>query len=227
MRSSRRRCLSRTHLVQDSRRTRNRQTAARYFASVDEALIALCEWESFMDLTGFRSEARRLGKCIGSECRDLWQSLAHGSSADHALKSNENQASVLGYDEVAELELLSESLQIDKEKIVDGELSIRKEVITELQTIQVPVAREELVVERLSADGRHTTEVFAGRRQLRIPISKERVVVKKENVVSEVAKISRRQIRETKRVSGNVRHEELRISGEGPAPGAGEKDKAA
>ena len=128
---------------------------------------------------------------------------------------------------IAELELLSESLQIDKQKIVDGELSIRKEVVTELQTIQVPVTREELVIERRSADGRCTSEVLRGQQQIRIPMSKERVIVSKTPMISEVAKISRRKIVETKSISSPVRHEELRITSEGDAPIVDDRTEAA
>lgn len=179
-----------------------------------------------MDLTDLRSEAKRLGRQIGSEWKGLFGSFTHHDTRDQPIQSH-SPGLLLGSEEIAELELLSESLQIDKEKIVDGELSIRKETITELQTIQVPVTREELVIERRSADGRHTTEVFAGQQQLRIPISKERVLVKKEAVVSEVAKITRRKIGQTKHISSDVRHEELRITGEGHVHVTGEKDKAA
>lgn len=179
-----------------------------------------------MDLTNLKSEAKHLGRHIEEQWRDLREALTQHSFHDRVIQSH-GLASVLHSDELAELELLSESLHIDKEKIVDGELSIRKEIITELQTIQVPVTREELVIERRSADGRHTTEVLAGQQQLRIPISKERVLVKKEAVVSEVARITRQHIRETKRISANVRHDELRVTGEAHVENAGKKDKAA
>jgi len=182
--------------------------------------------ELFMDLTNLRSEAKRFGMRIGDHWRDLRETFAQHSSRDQMIQSH-GPASVLHSEEIAELELLSESLHIDKEKILDGELSIRKEIITEVQIVQVPVTREELVIERRSADGRHTSEVLAGQQQLRIPISKERVLVKKEAVVSEVAKITRRKLRETKRISVDVRHDELRVSGEGHMDKSGEKDKAA
>jgi uncharacterized protein (TIGR02271 family) len=180
-----------------------------------------------MDLTDLELRVRSLGTRIRSELNTFRHKIERGNSRDHRIENHAGPTSVLQSDELAELELLSESLRIDKEKIVDGEISIRKEVITELQTIRVPVTREELVIERRSADGRCTTEVLAGQHQLRIPISKERVLVSKEHVISEVARISRRKIREIKRVSGNVRHEELRVSGEDVARFSGKEDEAA
>ncbi|MFL6437840.1 MAG: YsnF/AvaK domain-containing protein [Terriglobales bacterium] len=100
-----------------------------------------------------------------------WHKLSQRNS-DANVHTFDGSGSVLQAEDIAELEFISESLHIDKEKIAYGELSIRKEVITELQTIQVPVTREELVIERRSSDGRCTSEVLWGK-TLRIPISKE------------------------------------------------------
>ena len=45
------------------------------------------------------------------------------------------------------IQLLGEVLRVHKDRVSRGEVRIRKEVITETQTVQVPVTREELVVE--------------------------------------------------------------------------------
>src|SRR5436305_11038881 len=169
---------------------------------------------------------RRLEKWAVTTAEKLWHKLTRENSEAN-VDTFDGSSAVLDTEDIAELELLSESLQVDKQKIVVGELSIRKEVITELQTIQVPVTREELVIERRSEDGRCTAEVLRGQQQIRISISKERVIVKKEPVISEIAKISRRKIVETKYVSSPVRHEELRISREGDAHIMDDKPKAA
>src|SRR5256885_1931609 len=142
----------------------------------------------------FRETAHKLRSLFSS--RNPHVATVHGST------------SLLNSDDLDELELLSESLHVDKETIQDGELSIRKEVITETQVIHVPVKREELVIERRSADGR-SVEVLRGQNEIRVPISKERVIIRKEPVVSEIVKVRRRKIGETKKVSEIVRHEEL------------------
>jgi uncharacterized protein (TIGR02271 family) len=179
-----------------------------------------------MNTANVERELRRIESWTTTASRKLWHKLTN-RSLEPNVDTFDGSASVLDAEDIAELELLSESLHIDKEKIADGELSIRKEVITELQTIQVPVTREELVIERRTADGRSTSEVLIGQKQLRIPISRERVIVKKEPVISEVARISRRKIVETKYISSPVRHEELRVIREGDAHIAGDQENAA
>jgi uncharacterized protein (TIGR02271 family) len=149
----------------------------------------------------FRRTAHKLGNLFRPEGRD-------------SIATVEGSTSLLGADELHELELLGECLHIDKQMISDGEISIRKEVITETQVLYVPVKREELVVERRSMDGK-SVEILRGQQQLRIPISKEQVIIRKEPVIAEVVKIHRRQIGESKRISATVKHEELRAESEG------------
>ena len=54
------------------------------------------------------------------------------------------------------IQLLGEVLRIHKDRVSRGEVRIHKEVITEQQTIQVPVTREELVIERIPVTGQTT-----------------------------------------------------------------------
>jgi len=115
------------------------------------------------------------------------------------------------------VDLFGESIRVDKERVEQGELLIRKEVITETQMIAVPVTREELVVERRSKDGR-TLEVLRGKQAIRIPVSQERVIVSKQTVLNEQVRVSRHRIEEKKIVSVPVKHEQVSIRREGDAP---------
>ena len=115
------------------------------------------------------------------------------------------------------VDLFGESIRVDKERLEQGELLIRKEVITETQMIAVPVTREELVVERRSRDGR-TLEVLRGKQSIRIPVSEERVIISKQTVLNEQVIVSRRRIDEKKVVSVPVKHEEVSVRREGHAP---------
>jgi uncharacterized protein (TIGR02271 family) len=134
---------------------------------------------------------------------------------------------ILASEQVQELELLAESLHIDKERIAEGDLTIRKEAITETQVISVPVIREELVIERRSRNGSSQIDVLAGLREVRIPVSRERVIVRKEPVVSEIVKVSKRRISETRRVTSEVLHEELKVQEQGRAVSRTENGKKA
>jgi uncharacterized protein (TIGR02271 family) len=109
------------------------------------------------------------------------------------------------------IDLFGESIRVDKERVEQGELLIRKEVITDTQMIAVPVTREELVIERRSKDGSRS-DVLRGQQIVRVPISEERVLIRKETVLNERVSVRRRRIEEKKRVSVPVKHEEIEVT---------------
>lgn len=110
------------------------------------------------------------------------------------------------------LQLLGEVLRVQKDRISRGEVRIRKEVVTEHQTVQVPVTREELVIERVPVSG---TAVVAGEigadSEIRIPLSEEVASLDKHTVVREEIAIGKRHIEDVQEVAGSVRHEELNV----------------
>jgi len=116
-----------------------------------------------------------------------------------------------------QIQLLGEILRIHKERVSRGEVRLRKEVVTERQNVEVPTTREELVVERVPGGGREATGagVGSGEKEIRVPLSEERVRVEKKPVVNEEVHVGKRQVAETKRVADQVRHEELRTETEG------------
>jgi uncharacterized protein (TIGR02271 family) len=115
------------------------------------------------------------------------------------------------------IQLLGEILRIHKERVSRGEVRLRKEVVTERQNIEVPTTREELVVERVPGSGREASGagVGSGEKEIRVPLSEERVHVEKKPVVNEEVHVGKRTVGETKRVADQVRHEELRTETEG------------
>ena len=93
---------------------------------------------------------------------------------------------------------------------------MRKEVVTEKQTIEVPVTREELVVERMPVTGERRAQGEIGSEpEIRVPVSEERARVEKQPIVSEEVRVGKRKVQDTQRVSDDVRHEELRVEKEG------------
>jgi uncharacterized protein (TIGR02271 family) len=114
------------------------------------------------------------------------------------------------------IQLLGEVLRVHKERVQRGEVRLRKEIVTEKQNIEVPVDREELVIERTAGSGREATgQVGAENSEIRVPLSEERVRVEKKPVVNEEVAIGKRAVQDTKRVSDDVRHEELNVDKEG------------
>lgn len=114
------------------------------------------------------------------------------------------------------LQLLKEVLRVNKERVQYGEVQLRKEVVSEQQTLEVPVTREEIVIERHPvADGEAATGTIGDGETIRVPLSEERVSVEKRNVVSEEVTIGTREVQETRKIDETVRREELRTDEHG------------
>ena len=110
------------------------------------------------------------------------------------------------------IQLLGEVLRVQKERISRGEVRIRKEVITEQQTVQVPVTREELVIERMPVSGSTAVAGEIGTDgEIRIPLTEEQASVAKHTVVREEFAVGKRQIENVQEVGDSVRHEELNV----------------
>jgi uncharacterized protein (TIGR02271 family) len=116
------------------------------------------------------------------------------------------------------LKLREEQLDIQKERVQAGEVRVRKEVVTEQKSIDVPVNREEVVIERRPAAEVEASGTPVGEDQeIRIPLSEERVNVEKRPVVREEIDVGKRTVKDTERVADSVRREEARIETEGQA----------
>jgi uncharacterized protein (TIGR02271 family) len=114
------------------------------------------------------------------------------------------------------IQLREEHLRADKETVNTGEVKVRKEVRTEHKQINVPVEREEVVVERRPArGGRASGDMKA--EEIRIPVKEERVKVTKEPVVREEVSVGKRKVRDNRTVSGDVRKEEMIVDSSGGA----------
>jgi uncharacterized protein (TIGR02271 family) len=118
-------------------------------------------------------------------------------------------------DEGRRIQLISEVLRVRKDRAQRGEVRLRKEVVTETQNVQVPVIREELVVERTPVEGREAAGEIGAEREIRVPLSEERVAVEKKPVVKEDVRVGKRAVEETRNVSDQTRREELRVEKEG------------
>jgi uncharacterized protein (TIGR02271 family) len=112
--------------------------------------------------------------------------------------------------------LHEEQLHAHTQPVAAGEVRVRKEVITEHKAIEVPVEREEIVIERHApTTGHATSDAIRAGEEIRIPVMEEKVVVEKQAVVKEEVTIGKRTVQDTERVAGTVRKEELRVERQG------------
>ena len=113
------------------------------------------------------------------------------------------------------IQLREEELQAHKQSVETGAVRVRKEVVTEHRTIEVPVQREEIVIERQAPTGEPGASDLRPGEEIRIPVRKEQVTVEKLPVVKEEVTVGKRVVEGTERVGGEVRKEEVRIEREG------------
>jgi uncharacterized protein (TIGR02271 family) len=116
------------------------------------------------------------------------------------------------------IQATEEELHVQKEREKAGEVTVRKEVHTEHKTIDVPVEREEIVVERHPVSGHQpATGDFKEGQTLRVPVTEEHVEVQKTPVVKEEVTVGKRKVQDTKQVAADVKKEEIKVEREGDA----------
>src|ERR1041385_3439938 len=114
------------------------------------------------------------------------------------------------------IQLRGEMLRAVKQKMEKGEIRLRKDIVTENQTISVPVTREEVVVERVSAgEAEPLSGSIGDEGEIRVPVSEERVNVGKEPVVTGEVRGRKREVQDNQQVTDTVRHEQVRVENEG------------
>jgi uncharacterized protein (TIGR02271 family) len=125
----------------------------------------------------------------------------------------------------AVLELREESLTARKQQVEAGRVSLGTEVVEEEQTLDVPVTREEVTVERRPVDRRPSDEpIGASAEVLRVPVREDQVSVDKQAVVYEEVNVGTRAVPQTQRVSETVRKEVVDVDASGDVDVNGKAD---
>ncbi len=96
-----------------------------------------------------------------------------------------------------------------------GEVEVRKDVTSERRTIEVPVRREEVYVERTPGSGRSASDARMGETDVRVPVHEEEVTVEKRPVVTEEVRVGKREVEDTERFTDTVQREEAHVETEG------------
>jgi uncharacterized protein (TIGR02271 family) len=120
-------------------------------------------------------------------------------------------------EEAQPIQLREERLQATTEQVQTGEVDLRKEVVTEQQTFDVPVTHEEVYIERRAGSGQVFDTPIGEGEAIRVPVSAEQVNVAKQTVQTGEVSVGKRAVQETQHVTDTVRHEEARIERKGDA----------
>jgi len=113
------------------------------------------------------------------------------------------------------VKLREEQLRANKQSVETGAVGLRKDVVSEQQSFDVPVNREEVVIERHAASGQPSDTPIGEGETYRVPVREEQVTVDKQPVVREEVSLGKRQVQDSQRVSDTVRREEARVERQG------------
>lgn len=114
------------------------------------------------------------------------------------------------------MRLREEQLDISKTRQTAGEVNLRKEVVEEQQTINVPVNREEVVIEKkVMHDEDPVSGPIGEDETIRIPLTEERVEVNKRPVVTGEVEVHKREVQDTEQVRDTLKREEARLDRSG------------
>lgn len=113
------------------------------------------------------------------------------------------------------MEAREEQLRVSKRPVQTGDVQVRKEVHTERQHLEVPVRKEEVVIERQAAGNRPASGPIGREEDIRVPVSEERVEVEKRPVVTEEVSVGKRTAQSTEGVDATTRKEEIKVDERG------------
>jgi uncharacterized protein (TIGR02271 family) len=108
-----------------------------------------------------------------------------------------------------------EHLRVGTEKVEAGRARLRKYVVTEQQSVQVPVSREEVRVEREPITDANRGDALSGaditEEEHEVVLHEERPVVATEAVPVERVRLGTETVTEQQTVSGEVRREQVEL----------------
>ncbi|MBF8807202.1 MAG: DUF2382 domain-containing protein [Enterococcus lacertideformus] len=116
------------------------------------------------------------------------------------------------------IQLKEEQLDVNTHDVTTGEVDIHKHVVNDTKTVEVPVKREEIVIERkpVSDEASHNISDDSLKEEtITIPIKEEQIDVNKHTVVREEVGIHKKEHEDMKQVTEEVSREELDIDTKG------------
>lgn len=121
-------------------------------------------------------------------------------------------------DDEENIPLREEQLVVDKEDVNLGEVVVNKYTDSKVEEFDVPVERDDVQVERRPVAGEPLFETYNNddtddeEGVIRIPITKDRIKIIKEQIVTEEILIRKEKIKDTKRISEVVSHEDVEVT---------------
>jgi uncharacterized protein (TIGR02271 family) len=111
--------------------------------------------------------------------------------------------------------LVEEELSAEKRMAEGGEVEIKKDVVTEHKTIDVPLTREEVRVERVPVDAKPASDASFASDTIRVPIKEEIAEVHKRPVVREEVRVQKTAETQTQKLDAETKREVAEVKGRG------------
>ena len=134
------------------------------------------------------------------------------SSLDNHYNFSTDNSTGGSTDDSAKLSLRKEELSIAKSNIQKGEVELSKEIVEEQKSIDVPVSREEVVIERRTLDNEVSNSSITSEEPVRIPVSEEQVSVNKLTVITGEISAHKRTVEDSQHIEQTLKREEARIN---------------
>lgn len=108
-----------------------------------------------------------------------------------------------------------EQLNVQKDRVESGQVRLRKYVVNETETVEVPVEREEVRVVRepITDADRANFDGKIGEQEASVTLHEERVNVSKDSVPVEKVSLEKDTVQDTERVSEELRKERFDTDG--------------
>ena len=116
------------------------------------------------------------------------------------------------------IQLKEEQLDVNTHDVTTGEVDIHKHVVNDTKTVEVPVKREEIVIERKPVNAEASDNISDDSLEdetITIPLKEEQIDVNKHTVVREEVGIHKKGHEDMKQVTEEVSREELDIDTKG------------
>ncbi len=111
-----------------------------------------------------------------------------------------------------------ERLRVGTQEVETGRARLRKHIVTEQQTVTVPVTHEEARIEREPITDANRGDALRGadlsEEEHEVVLTEERPVVTKETVPVERVRLETERVAENRQVTEDVRHEEITTEGD-------------
>ncbi len=117
-----------------------------------------------------------------------------------------------GVDGTESITLHEERATVGTERVETGRVRLRKHVVTDTETVEAPVQREEISIERTPIDGEVGGEVSEG--DVEVTLHEDRPVVETETVATEQVNMGKHSVQDTQEVTTETAREELDIEGD-------------